>query len=47
VEVTETRFTGNTAQNDGGAIYLNEPKKYESENCNFKDNKPDDVYEEE
>ena len=45
--IHESKFTGNTAHDDGGAIYLNEStKKYESENCTFKDNKPDDVYEE-
>ena len=34
---------GNNTASKGGAIYLK--KSYESENCTFKDNKPDDVYE--
>ena len=44
--ITESTLTENTAQKYGGAICLKESKKYESENCTFKDNKPDDVYEE-
>lgn len=46
--ITESILTENTAQEgSGGAICLKEStKKYESENCTFKDNKPDDVYEE-
>ena len=36
-------FEGNVADNDGGAIYLKDSIKYESNNCTFKDNRPDDV----
>jgi hypothetical protein len=43
--ITESTLTGNTAKS-GGAIYLEfRPRKYKFENCTFKDNKPDDVYE--
>lgn len=46
--ISESILIGNTAQteyNGGGAIYLtNTTKKYESDNCTFKDNKPDDIY---
>ncbi len=44
--ITGSILKENTAQSRGGAIYLNQKtKKYESENCTFRDNKPDDVYE--
>lgn len=48
---SDSTFTENTAQKKGGAIYLeksilkNVSTKYESQNCIFKDNGPDDVYE--
>ncbi|MEE1335303.1 hypothetical protein [Methanobrevibacter sp.] len=45
--ITESTLNNNTASGSGGAIYLdNRPRKYVSENCTFKDNEPDDVYEE-
>ena len=45
--ITNSTLTGNTSIWDDGAIYLEEfTKKYESNDCTFKDNKPDDVYEE-
>ena len=43
--IHESILNNNTAKMDGGAISLKKSKKYESENCTFKDNKPDDVYE--
>lgn len=44
--INDSTLTGNTAA-DGGAIFIGRrSKKYKSENCTFKDNKPDDVYEE-
>ena len=44
--ITESTLVENTA-GDGGAIFIGRrSKKYKSENCTFKDNKPDDVYEE-
>ena len=42
--ITESTLNNNTA-NNGGAIYLYNATIYESENCTFKDNQPDDVYE--
>ena len=42
--ITDSTLNNNTA-NNGGAIYLYNATIYESENCTFKDNKPDDVYE--
>ena len=44
--ITESTLNENTAQKgDGGAIYLHKNiTKYESENCTFKGNEPDDVY---
>ena len=39
-------FEGNSSKKHGGAIYTYYAKRYESENCTFKDNKPDNVYEE-
>ena len=45
ISISDSTFTENTAQEYGGAIYVYE-SKYESENCTFKDNKPDDVYKE-
>ena len=45
--VSGSTLDGNTAEKHGGAIYLdNDSKKYESNNCTFKENKPNDVYEE-
>ena len=42
--ITESTLSGNTAKDAGGAILLDKySKKYESNNCTFKDNKPDDV----
>ena len=46
--ITDSTFNENTAEYSGGAIYLTKhSKRYESNNCTFKDNKPDEVYEEE
>ena len=42
--ITESTLNNNTGQRDGGAIHNRDGKKYESNNCTFKDNKPDDVY---
>ena len=51
--ISDSTLTRNTAKESGGAICLAKSKyfrekdlKYESENCTFKDNNPDDVYEE-
>ena len=44
--VSRSALEGNTTEFKGGAIYLDENSKYESNHCTFKDNKPDDVYEE-
>ena len=44
--IHESILNNNTAKMDGGAISLKKSKKYESNNCTFKDNNPDDVYEE-
>lgn len=42
--ITQSTLTENTSDS-GGAIYLSKFSiNYESENCTFKDNKPDDVY---
>lgn len=46
LNIDESTFAENTAERRGGAISLNESKRYESNNCTFKGNKPDDVYEE-
>jgi hypothetical protein len=44
--LSESTLQGNTAKY-GGALYLHkDSKKYESNNCAFKNNKPDDVYKE-
>ena len=43
--ITESTLTDNTVSGNGGAIYLRKSRKYESDNCTFKDNIPDDVYE--
>ena len=43
--ITDSTLTQNTAQDNGGTIYLYK-SKYKSSNCTFKDNNPDDVYEE-
>ena len=40
----DSALAGNIANSHGGAIYLNKSRKYESENCTFKDNKPTNVY---
>ena len=45
--INDSTLTGNRAQYGGGAIYLRYSRKYESDNCTFEDNKPDDVYEDE
>ncbi|WP_407421847.1 hypothetical protein [Methanobrevibacter sp.] len=42
--VAVSTFNENSAGNDGGAICLRELNKFESYNCNFKDNVPDDVF---
>jgi hypothetical protein len=44
--ITESILNENTAQRYGGAIYLDKLAKYNySKNCTFKDNDPDDVFE--
>ena len=44
--IIESKLNENIAQEYGGAIYLDKrTKKFESNNSIFKDNKPDDVYE--
>ena len=40
-----SKINKNRAKSAGGGIYLQE-SKYESSNCTFKDNQPDDVYKE-
>ena len=45
LNIIESLLIGNTAERYGGAIYLRMPK-YGSKNCTFKENKPDDVFEE-
>ena len=43
--ITCSVLNNNAAEESGGAIYFGElGGKYESENCTFKGNKPDDVY---
>ena len=46
LEIMESIFNNNTARENGGAISLRKESEYESNNCTFKDNTPDDVYEE-
>ncbi len=47
VKINESKFNANVAkEGNGGAIFLKD-SKYESKNCTFKDNKPDDVYNDE
>ena len=46
ITLTESTLEGNTAQLDGGAIYDKGKKSLGIENCTFKGNDPDDVYEE-
>ena len=47
VKINESKFNANVAkEGNGGAIFLKD-SKYESKNCTFKDNKPDNVYNDE
>lgn len=44
LNITDSEFTENNAKDYGGAIYLEDSKKYELNNCIFKDNSPNDVF---
>ena len=43
--IIDSIFNENRASKNGGAIYIEDYTKYKSNNCTFKDNIPDDVYE--
>ncbi|WP_296893920.1 TIR domain-containing protein [uncultured Methanobrevibacter sp.] len=45
--ISASTFNENVAWRYGGAILNDKNSKYKSNNCTFKDNKPDDVYEKE
>ena len=44
LNIEESTFNNNTAQNHGGAIWHNNEDSLTLNNCNFNDNNPDDVY---
>ena len=44
LNIEESTFNNNTAQNNGGGIWHNNEDSLTLNNCNFNDNTPDDVY---